>query len=91
MNREQEENWTNHSTDLESMKYQILVLCSHWMKEVYRLFELLFKSLISPNISIVYLTFDQIKPCLTEEESALDETPLKDEMINGKSTTDSSE
>lgn len=81
----------DYSIDRESMKSKILVLCSQQMKEIYRLFELLFQSLISPNISMIYLTFDQINSCFTEDESTLDNTTLKDKIINENSTMDSSE
>jgi len=48
------------------------------MKQIYRLFESLFKSYISPNTSIIYITFDQIKPVLTKYEQLSNETFLKD-------------
>ena len=42
----------------------IFVLCSHRMREIYRLLESLLKSYVSPNISVVYVTFDEIKSFL---------------------------
>jgi hypothetical protein len=68
----------DHSTNTRQIVHRILVLCTDRMKQIYRLFESLFKSYISPNISIIYITFDQIKPVLTKYEQLSDETFLKD-------------
>ncbi len=51
----------------------ILVLCTHRMREIYRLLESLLKSYISSNISIIYITFDQIEPFLTKYEQMSNE------------------
>jgi hypothetical protein len=48
------------------------------MKQIYRLLESLLKSYISPNISIIYITFDQIKPFLTKYEQISHEILQKD-------------
>ncbi len=42
----------------------ILVLCTDTMRKSYRLLELLLKAYLSPNISVVYVTFEEIKPFL---------------------------
>jgi hypothetical protein len=37
------------------------------MRKSYRLLELLLKAYISPNISVVYVTFEEIKPFLIKD------------------------
>jgi len=56
----------------------IAVLCTDKMKQIYRLLESLLKSYISPNISIVYITFDQIETVLTKYEQRSHEILEKD-------------
>jgi len=56
----------------------IAVLCTDKMKQIYRLLESLLKSYISPNISIVYITFDQIESVLTKYEQRSHEILEKD-------------
>ena len=57
----------NYQLDPNS-KQIILVLCTDKMKKIYQLLQSLFKTYISPNTSIVYVTFDQIKPFLIENK-----------------------
>jgi len=40
------------------------------MRKSYRLLELLLKAYISPNISVVYVTFEEIKPFLIKHTPA---------------------
>jgi hypothetical protein len=56
----------------------IAVICTQRMKEIYRLLESLLKSYISPNISIVYITFDQIESFLTKYKQISQEILEKD-------------
>jgi hypothetical protein len=57
-----------HSHQLDNNSKQtiqsILVLCTQKMNKIYRLLESLLKPYLSPNISIIYVTFDQITPFL---------------------------
>jgi hypothetical protein len=71
-------NNADHSFNTEQIVSRILVLCTDRMKQIYRLFESLFKSYISSNISIIYITFDQIKLILTKYKQLSDEIFLKD-------------
>ena len=51
-------------TNSKQLVQSIFVLCSHRMREIYRLLESLLKSYVSLNISVVYVTFDEIKSFL---------------------------
>ncbi|CAF0905470.1 unnamed protein product [Rotaria sordida] len=56
----------------------ILVLCTYRMKKIYQLLESLLKSYVSQNISIVYVTFDEIKSFLIKYEQISHEILQKD-------------
>lgn len=84
----EESNYTNYSTDGKQMIGRILVLCTYRLREVYRLFESLFKSFNASDISIIYVTFEQIKPFLTKDESLTHETPLEADFVNENKPTD---
>ncbi|CAF2492162.1 unnamed protein product [Rotaria sp. Silwood2] len=56
------------NVDSKKIIHFILVLCTHRMKKIYRLLESLLKSYVSQNISIVYVTFDEIKSFIIKYE-----------------------
>ncbi|UJR38036.1 hypothetical protein I4U23_030718 [Adineta vaga] len=59
----------------------LLVLCSQEMKQIYQLLESLLKPYISSNISIIYLTFEQIKPFLLKYQLS-DQKTLHNESFS---------
>jgi hypothetical protein len=70
------------SANSKQTTQSVLVLCTHRMRKIYRLLESLLKSYITPNISILYITLDEIKPFVMKHEQTSDEIIQKDTPLS---------